>query len=195
MTTGALTLAREITALLDTLGIDYVIGGSVASSLVGEPRATVDLDIAVTLATDQVAPLLEALAGAYYFSERAVHDAVERRSSFNVIHLETMQKVDLFVLGDGLLDRLQMARRQEVFLDEAGTRRLWVGSPADQVLRKLWWFRLGNEVSERQWRDVLAILRVQGAGLDLADLRSTAQAEDLTDLLERALAEAGLTSP
>lgn len=56
MTTGALTLAREITALLDTLGIDYVIGGSVASSLVGEPRATVDLDIAVTLATDQVAP-------------------------------------------------------------------------------------------------------------------------------------------
>ncbi|MEJ7845853.1 MAG: hypothetical protein WKF93_09425 [Acidimicrobiales bacterium] len=195
MTTGALTLARETTALLDTLGIDYVIGGSVASSLVGEPRATIDLDLAVTLATDQVAPLLEALAGAYYASERAVHDAVQRRSSFNVIHLETMQKVDLFVLGDGLLDRLQMARRQEVFLDEAGTHRLWVGSPADQVLGKLWWFRLGNEVSERQWRDVLAILRVQGAGLDLADLRSTAQAEDLTDLLERALAEAGLTSP
>jgi len=69
---GVLPLAREVAALLEGVGIDYVIGGSVASSLVGEPRATVDLDIAVELTADRVQALLDALAGAYYVSETAV---------------------------------------------------------------------------------------------------------------------------
>jgi len=107
-----------------------------------------------------------------------------------VIHLDTMQKVDLFVLGDGLLDRLQMARRQQIILDDDGLERLWIGSAADQVLRKLWWYWLGDEVSERQWRDVLVILRVQGAAVDVVDLRATASAVGLADLLDRALDQA-----
>lgn len=111
MNLGALPLARAFAALLDGLGIDYVIGGSVASSLVGEPRATVDLDIAVMMTAADMQPLLEALGDGYYVSEAAVRDAVRRRGSCNVIHLATMQKVDVFVLGDGLLDRLQLSRR------------------------------------------------------------------------------------
>ncbi len=191
MNVGALPLARAMTALLEGLGIDDVIGGSVASSLVGEPRATIDLDIAVTLTADDVQPLLKALGAGYYASESAVRDAVRRRGSCNVIHLATMQKVDLFVLGDGPLDRLHLARRQQIALDADGTERLWIGSAADQILRTLWWYRLGDEVSERQWRDVLAILRVQGAAVDRADLRTTAHAVGLGDLLERALDQVG----
>lgn len=175
--------------MLDALDIDYVVGGSVASALVGEPRATIDLDVAVTLRADQIASLLDVLADEYYVSEAAAHDAVASRSSFNVIHLDTMQKVDLFVLGDGLLDRLQMARRQRVRLDEDSQDALWVGSPADQILRKLWWYRLGGEVSERQWRDVVAVLRVQRDTIDLDDLKATAQALQLDDLLARALTD------
>lgn len=185
---GALALALEVARILESLGIDYVIGGSVASSLVGEPRATVDLDVAVAMTADHIPPLLEVLADAYYVSETAARDAVRRRASFNVIHLETMQKVDLFVLGDALLDRLQIARRQRVVLDDDGRECLWVGSVEDQILRKLWWFRLGGEVSERQWRDVIAMLRVQGPAVDVGSLRETAREAALEDLLDRALA-------
>ncbi|CAN5215182.1 hypothetical protein BH20ACT8_BH20ACT8_11980 [soil metagenome] len=187
---GTLALALEVARILESLGIDYVIGGSVASSLVGEPRATVDLDVAVAMTADHIPPLLEVLADDYYVSETAARDAVRRRASFSVIHLETMQKVDLFVLGDALLDRLQIARRQRVVLDDDGRMRLWVGSVEDQVLRKLWWFRLGGEVSERQWRDVIAMLRVQGPAVDVGSLRETAREAALEDLLDRALAEA-----
>lgn len=190
MKPGVLPLALEVAGILDALGIDYVVGGSVASALVGEPRATIDLDIAVTLRPDQIAPLLDVLADEYYVSEVAAHDAVTSRSSFNAIHLDTMQKVDLFVLGDGLLDRLQLARRQRVTLDEEGHDALWIGSPADQILRKLWWYRLGGEVSERQWRDVVAMLRVQRDTIDLDDLQATAQALQLDDLLAQALTDA-----
>ncbi|CAN5819231.1 hypothetical protein BH23ACT8_BH23ACT8_11850 [soil metagenome] len=187
---GTLALALEVARILESLGIDYVIGGSVASSLVGEPRATVDLDVAVAMTADHIPPLLEVLADDYYVSETAARDAVRRRAAFNLIHLETMQKVDLFVLGDALLDRLQIARRQRVVLDDDGRMRLWVGSVEDQILRKLWWFRLGGEVSERQWRDVIAMLRVQGPAVDVGSLRETAREAALEDLLDRALAEA-----
>lgn len=97
-----------------------------------------------------------------------------------------MQKVDLFVLGDGLLDRRQMSRRQRVQVGEGPSQALWVGSPEDQVLRKLAWYRLGGEVSERQWADVVAILRVQAHRLEDSDLEAAARELSLDELLRRA---------
>ncbi len=190
---GPIALALELAALLDELGIPYVLGGSVASSLVGEPRATMDVDLAVELATPQAERLVAALGSGWYVSRDAALDAVRRHASFNLVHLETMQKVDLFVLGHGLLDRRQLAGRRRVVVDVERGDELWVGSPEDQVLRKLWWYRLGGEVSERQWRDVVAMLTVQGERLDLDDLSGAARALDLAELLARARQDAGLT--
>lgn len=186
MPLGPVDLALQVAGLLDELSIPYVLGGSVASSLVGEPRATMDVDLAVRLRQAQVDPLVAALGAAYYVSRDAALEAVERSSSFNLIHLDSLQKVDVFVLGDGLLDRRQIERRERVAVVENPRRELWIGSAEDQILRKLAWFRLGDQVSERQWRDVVAILAVQADRLDHDDLRTAAAALGLSDLLTRA---------
>ena len=83
---------------LERLGVRYLIGGSVASSLHGVARSTLDVDIVAALADVHVGPLASALAASYYIDESAVRDAVRRRAAFNVIHLDSMLKVDVFVL-------------------------------------------------------------------------------------------------
>jgi hypothetical protein len=191
---GPLEITLRVVAILDDLGIEYVLGGSLASSIVGEPRATADVDLAVALGQDQVAPLVRALESEYYVSESAALDAVHRHASFNLVHLETVQKVDLFVLGDGVLDRRQLEGRVRMVVSEHPPRELWVGSAEDQILRKLSWYRAGGEVSDRQWRDVIGILAVQGQRLDANVLRETADQLGLSDLLERALHDAGSES-
>ena len=185
-------LALEIASVLDQLGIPYVVGGSVASSIAGEPRATGDVDIAVRLQRQDVDRLISRLGSEYYVTREAALEAVERRASFNLVHLETIQKVDLFVLGEGLLDRRQIERRRRVVVSESPHRELWVGSAEDQVLRKLAWYRAGGEVSDRQWRDVLGILAVQADRLDRLDLAQTAAELGLSELLERAVVDAGI---
>lgn len=185
-----MTPLEHVSALgrvLDGLGLPWVLGGSLASSLVGEPRSTVDIDVAVLLAEHHVASLVDAVLADYYVSADMVREAVLNHSSFNLLHHSSGMKVDVFPLADAPLDRLQLARRQLV--EVAPDMRIWVGSAADQVLRKLYWFRLGGEVSERQWRDVLSIVRVQGPQLDRVGLTDDARTVGLGDLLEQVLAE------
>lgn len=189
---GPVELALEVAARLDRLGIPYVVGGSLASSILGEPRATVDVDLAVRLREADVPRLVEALEGDFYVSREAAQEAVRRGSSFNAVHLESVQKMDFFVLGEGLLDRRQLERRHRVVLSEEPSRALWITSAEDQILRKLEWYRAGGGVSDRQWRDVVGILAVQGGALDRRDLAETAARLELGDLLDRALRDAGL---
>lgn len=173
--------------VLDSIGVPWVLGGSLASSLVGEPRSTMDVDVAVALGMDRVDDLVAAVESEYYVSADMVRDAVARHSSFNLIHFASGMKIDLFPLTDERLDVLQLTRRDRVQVTPDVA--VWVGSPDVQVLRKLSWFRLGGEVSDRQWRDVLAILRVQGARIDHHRLLDDAEPLRLADLVVRALAE------
>ena len=189
MPEGPLEVALRVVAVLDDLGIPYVLGGSLASSLVGEPRATADADLAVRIAEPDVARLVSALESEFYVDEAAARDAVQRCASFNLVHLESVQKVDLFVLGDDLLDRRQIEGRTRVRISEDPPRELWVGSAEDQILRKLRWYAAGGEVSDRQWRDVIGILEVQRGRLEMETLRDVAAELGLSGLLERALAE------
>jgi hypothetical protein len=188
---GPIDLALRVTEILDRLGIPYVVGGSVASSILGEPRATADIDIAIRLAEGEIDRLIEALGADYYVSREAAVSAVHRRASFNLVHLESVQKVDLFVLGEELLDRRQLEHRRQVAVTENGDGTLWIGSPEDQVLRKLAWYRAGGGVSDRQWRDVVGILATQAQQIDRADLEGAAAELGLGDLLAGALEEAG----
>jgi hypothetical protein len=182
----------QVAELLDRIGTRYLLGGSLASSMLGEPRSTVDIDLAIVLRSADVPALVAGLGSEFDVDEGAMRNAVERRSSFNAIHQPTVLKVDFFVLGDAPFDRAQLeGRRLSPALEESG-RRVFVSSPEDLILRKLDWYRRGGGVSDRQWRDVLGVLKVQGERLDLAHLRHWAALLAIADLLERALSESGL---
>ena len=188
MTAGPLDVALIVAEALERCGVTYVVGGSLASSLGGEPRSTLDVDIVVALEERHVDCVATALDDQFYASVPAIRRAVGERTSVNVIHLATGMKVDLFVAGGGPLDFLQLERRRLV--QPAGLRRaLYVQTPEDILLQKLRWHRLGGETSDRQWRDVLGLILVQGPSLDAGYLRGQAERLELSELLARAFSQ------
>lgn len=187
-------IAAAITALVEAfeaLEIAYLIGGSVASSVLGFPRSTNDADLVADLSADKVKSLVALLEAEYYVSESAIHEAITRLSSFNVIHQNTATKVDVFILNDEAFNQTAFARRRTTEVENS-QQTFVLCSPEDIILQKLVWYRLGGEVSEKQWLDVLGVAKVQAADLDRAYLREWAAKLDLTPLLDRALSEAGL---
>jgi hypothetical protein len=182
----------EVVRVLDRLGVPYAVGGSLASSLHGIPRSSQDGDLVADLRTEHVQPFLSAITNLFYVSPERVLQAVRRRSSFNIVHLKTAIKVDIFVLGSEPLSLQEMARRQVLPVPGAPATTLHVASAEDTVLQKLLWYQKGNMVSDRQWNDVLGVLKVQGADLDFNYLKEWAAQSEVDDLLKKALKEAGL---
>lgn len=184
-----LAALQPVVEALERLGVTYQIGGSVASSAHGSPRATNDVDLVVDLRPEHVEPLRRALADAYYAPTELRHGAIAHRSCANLIHLSTGFKVDLFVCRDGDYDRGSLSRCVERSL-QPGTRPFRVATAEDTLLRKLEWYRKGGEVSDRQWQDVLGVLRLVRSGLDRDYLELWAPRLGVDDLLRRAMHEA-----
>ena len=177
---------------LDSLGVRYYVGGSVASSIHGVPRASIDADLIAELGAGHVAPLAARLSALFYLDEGRMRDAVERRLSFNVIHLATMFKVDVFVSKGRPFDLEASGRaRLEALGESPDAPKAMIASPEDTLLAKLEWYRRGGESSERQWSDILGLLRVRAGRLDIAYLADWARALGVADLLDRASRQAG----
>jgi len=181
----ALRVAFVVLDVLDRLGVSYHIGGSYASAIHGIPRQTHDVDLVVDLHKDRVGDLVHALAGEFYVDEEAVARAVRERASCNLVHFATGIKVDLFVKGVDAFDVAEFERKVAVRLGDVTPHEVFVKSAEDTLLRKLLWYRLGGEVSDRQWEDVRGILSVQAERLDLAYLREWADRLAIRDLLDR----------
>jgi hypothetical protein len=185
----ALQVTLRVTNLLDELGIPYVIGGSMASIIHGMLRTTMDVDIVANMQPEQVSPFVSGLQDAFYADEQMIQQAIQRQSSFNLIHLNTMFKVDIFIPKKRPFDQQQLGRRIAERIGPDSDARIWILSAEDIVLAKLDWFRLGGEVSERQWRDILGVLKTQQDALDIDYLKQWAQSLGVADLMERALGE------
>jgi hypothetical protein len=165
---------------LVALEVPYYVGGSVASSVTGVARATLDVDLVAALQRQHAEPLAAALGPHYYVDVEMIHQAIRRCSSFNVIHLTTMFKVDVFVPENTPFAHANMQRRVALAVPELG--------------RILYFcYQAGSGVSDRQWYDLQGVLRLQGQGLDLAYLQRWAAEVGISALLHRALEEAGLS--
>ncbi len=170
-------ILEQVASILNTLDIPHAVVGSVASSRFGLHRATMDVDIVTDLKPAQISGLVDALRPEFYVDEILISQAIAQHSSFNALHLETGTKLDFFILKPREYDRVALNRRSGETLSFM--------SAEDVLLGKLEWYRLGDETSERQWNDILGILRTQ-PNLDIEYLSKWAAVIGVLDLLERA---------
>lgn len=191
MTNGPDIIAAvtPIIEAFEQLGVPYYIGGSVASSVYGIPRTTLDADLIAELRLDQAHSFVQLLQDRYYIDEDAVKDAIRHRFSFNAIHFATTLKIDIYLPKTRPFDREVRLRVQQKVLDE---RPFYLSSPEDTILSKLEWYRMGGETSDRQWNDLLGMLKLQGNALDFAYLQRWATALQVEDLLKRVYDDAGI---
>jgi hypothetical protein len=183
-------ITQLITSVFEQLDIPYFISGSLASSLHGIPRATQDIDIVADLKSGQIVSFVEALEKDFYIDTDMIKEAIQRHSSFNIIHLATMFKADIFIFSDDPVSRLEMKRREAHQIIGEKKDVIFILSAEDVILRKLLWFKIGGEVAEKQWQDVLGVLEVQKTKLDTAYLVRKAGQMQVIELLKRAFNEA-----
>jgi hypothetical protein len=147
----------------ERLGIPYLVTGSQATIVFGEPRFTNDIDVVVDLAHEKLDALIGSFpADDYYLSRDAAKDAVVRRSMFNVIHPASGLKLDIIVSGNTEFERnrFRRGRRIQVSPSDAVT----FASPEDVILKKLEFYKIGG--SDRHLRDIAGVLKVSGKSID-----------------------------
>jgi hypothetical protein len=184
---------KPVIDAFERLAIPYYIGGSIASSAYGMPRATMDVDLVADLVIAQVSGLVALLQDQYYLAEAAITNAIGNAASFNLIHLETMVKIDVFIAKEDAYHQSALARRlTDRLVDDDPDSVVCLASPEDVILSKLQWYEMGQRVSERQWLDILGVVKVQGDSLDKEYLLRRSQALGLCDLWQPACSEAAL---
>ncbi|MDY6782330.1 MAG: hypothetical protein SW833_07230 [Cyanobacteriota bacterium] len=184
----SLELAVQLRAVFDSLAIPHYITGGVASTTYGEPRTTRDLNIVIFVARSQLDVLVSALEQAGFYVPGVEDARAGSMQSLGITHLTTIARADLILAEESEFDRLKLSRRWEIEIPGRGL--LYFASPEDVILNKLRWGQ--SSQSEKQWRDVLGILKVQTTQLDFDYLRSLGEQLELTDVLSQAFSEAGL---
>lgn len=177
----------KVTEVLENLSVPHLIGGSLASTLYGMVRTTQDSDIITEMRPQHIQPFVAALEDEFYIDAQMIASAIEHNSSFNIIHLETIFKVDVFIPRPRPFLESQLRRAQKQTFNLATKVSASFATPEDTILAKLEWYRLGGEVSDQQWRDILGVLKTRHDVLDLDYLHRWAAQIGVDDLLERAL--------
>lgn len=182
-----LKILRDFTGILDDLDIRYAISGSLASSFYGKVRFTEDADITVEPFESSAKKLFILLRPDYYISEDETYQALKNHTSFNVIHIESCFKINVFVSRDTAFEKQILLRRRAVKLGENIQKPLAIVSPEDIVLLKLIQFAESGQTSENQWFDILGVLSVQAGRLDNDYLNKWSAELGLNEILKKAL--------
>ena len=181
---------KPIIKIFEEIGISYYIGGSVASSVYGIARTTMDIDLVSNLNQNHISLLSQKLKHIYFIDENMILDALKTGSSFNLIHLETMLKIDVFILRDREYNKKAFERRRiDSISDEPDSIQVYLCSAEDSILSKLEWYKSGGCTSEHQWKDILGVIKVQGDLLDKEYLTNWAEQLEVSDLLKKAMIE------
>lgn len=175
-----------VTATLEAHGVPYFVTGSLASSMHAEFRATNDIDIVADFGEVDLRALMRAFDAEFFADPEQAATAVRQGQSFNLIHRTSYLKVDFFPAMSAF-NRIALERAERVVLGANGTA-IRVATREDILLAKLWWYRLGEESSERQRGDIRGIIALNRDLLDHAYLDRWAADLSVHDLLDRFLA-------
>jgi hypothetical protein len=170
-------IVRDVSTRLDGAGFAYMLTGSMAMNYYAQPRMTRDIDVVVALAPVDAGRIVDLFIADYYVSEEAVRDSIAGESIFNLIHNESVIKVDCIVQKNTPYRHAEFARRQQIRIDNFST---WIASKEDLIISKLFWAKdSGSEVQIRDVRNLVA------TGGDLAYVENWTQELDLTNLWEQ----------
>lgn len=182
---------RPLIKTFNELSIHYYIGGSLASSIYGMPRTTLDADIVAEITLNQIKPLKSDLEKEYYIDENMIKDAIKNSSSFNLIHLETSVKIDVFVYKDNAYQKNVIERSvEDTLVENDQSSKFCFATPEDIIINKLAWYQTGGRVSERQWLDIIGVIKIQGNSLDKKYMKEWAIKLSLIELLKKAFIDA-----
>ncbi|MHC4237507.1 MAG: hypothetical protein ACYSOF_07895 [Planctomycetota bacterium] len=181
---------KAFVEILEELNVPYAIGGSFASSIYGRVRFTQDADVSVAAFTDQIDRFCESAESIFYVSKEVVQQAHRNASSFNLIHLDSVFKIDVFVVVDDPFKKRVLERRRKVTIKGDSERRYDFVSPEDIILLKLQWYSDGGLVSEKQWNDITDVLKNRQDTLDMDYLRDWAAQLSIQELLDTAIQQA-----
>lgn len=180
-------LLKKVVAFLEATGTPYMLTGSYASSLQGEPRLTHDIDLVVAITPSAARSLsLDFPAPDYYLDHNAVAEAIARKSQFNLLDNRSGDKVDFWMLSDEPFDQSRFARR---YVEEFEGQRLHVSRPEDTILMKLRWAELSGG-SEKQFGDARSVYELQQDTLDRPYMEEWAKTLGVATLWERLKDEA-----
>jgi hypothetical protein len=182
-----LAALTPVVAALNRLGLRYYVGGSVASSFHGAARSTMDVDIICEFSAEMVSAFVSGFGEDFYISESAIREPIQRKSCFNLIHLPTSFKVDVFVSRGRPFDTSSMERATTESLGGSPPLEVRISTAEDSIISKLEWYRKTNETSERQWDDVTRLIQLLGSHADFARLTEMAESVGVGDLLKRLL--------
>jgi hypothetical protein len=185
----AVDIAVLVATAIEKVGGAYFVGGSLASSMQGEPRATNDIDIVLEMPLGRIREFVETLGSNFEVDVDSLRSALLNGASCNIFFLPVLMKIDLFGVGSTPYDEMEFSRKRAVLIRDPDVH-LVLKTPEDTVLRKLWWFRQGGEVSDRQWRDVAQVLKISGPRMDTTYLDRWAESLGVGDLLRRAYEQA-----
>jgi hypothetical protein len=164
-----------------------MVTGSVVSSLQGEPRSTHDIDLVVAIEQADAEKLAKSFTSPdFYLNEGSIVDAIKRHGMFNLIDVNSGDKVDFWILTNEPFDLSRFARR---YVEEVGGMRITVSSPEDTILAKLRWAKLSGG-SEKQFTDALRVYEVQCKKLNMDYLCNWAKKLDVESMLQKLQEEA-----